>query len=88
MVKDTIVIYRKNEAILILISSKRYFNQYLTKVFLNFKEALLFWTLVPFSDMPAFTVQLYYTRIPGLFIQICVFVKSSGLLQIHHYAYM
>ena len=40
MVKDTIVIYRKNEAILILISSKRYCNQYLTKVFLNFKEAL------------------------------------------------
>ena len=38
--------------------------------------------------MPAFTVQLYFTRIPGLFIQICVFVKASGLLQIHHYAYM
>ena len=38
--------------------------------------------------MPAFTVQLYYTRIPGLFIQICVFVKASGQLQIHHYAYM
>ena len=38
--------------------------------------------------MPAFTVQLYYTRIPGLFIQICVFVKASGRLQIHHYAYM
>ena len=38
--------------------------------------------------MPAFTVQLYYTRIPGLLIQIHVFVKASGLLQIHHYAYM
>ena len=38
--------------------------------------------------MPAFTVQLYFTRIPGLFIQICVFVKASGLLQIHYYAYM
>ena len=38
--------------------------------------------------MPAFTEQLYYRRIPGLFIQICVFVKASGLLQIHHYAYM
>ena len=44
--------------------------------------------LVPFSNMPAFTVQLYYKRIPGLFIQICVFIKASGLLQIHHYAYM
>ena len=32
--------------------------------------------------MPAFTVQLYHTRIPGLFIQICVFVTASGLLQI------
>ena len=30
MVKDTIVIYRKNETILILIRSKRYFNQFLT----------------------------------------------------------
>ena len=38
--------------------------------------------------MPAFTVQLYYTRIKGLFIQIRVFVKASGLLQIHHYACM
>ena len=38
--------------------------------------------------MPAFTVQLYYTRIQDLFIQICVFVKASGLLQIHHYAYV
>ena len=38
--------------------------------------------------MSAFTVQLYYTRIPGLFSQICVFVKASGLLQIYHYAYM
>ena len=38
--------------------------------------------------MPAFTVQLYYTRKPGLFIQICVFVKASGLFQIHQYAYM
>ena len=36
--------------------------------------------------MPAFTVKLYYTRIPGFFIQICVFVKASGLLQINHYA--
>ena len=88
MVKDTIVIYRKNETILIFIRSKRYFNQYLTQVFLNFKEALSFRALVPFSDMLAFTVQLYYTSIPGLFIQICVFVKESCLLQIHHYAYM
>ena len=31
---------KKNETILILISSKRYFNQYLTLVFLNFKEAM------------------------------------------------
>ena len=38
--------------------------------------------------MPAFTVQLYYTRIPGLFIEKCVFVEASGLLQIHHNAYM
>ena len=30
MVKDTILIYRKNETIMILISSKRDFNQYLT----------------------------------------------------------
>ena len=44
MVKDVIVIYRKNETILILISSKYYFSHpktpYLPKVFLNFKEAL------------------------------------------------
>ena len=44
VVKDIIVIFRKNETILILISLKRYFshpeNQYLTKVLLNFKEAL------------------------------------------------
>ena len=56
-----------------LISSKRYFNQHLTLVSLNFKEALLFWAPVPFSDMPAFTVQLYYTRIPGcLFRYVCL----------------
>ena len=44
VVKDIIVIFRKSETILILISFKSYFshpeNQYLTKVFLNFKEAL------------------------------------------------
>ena len=38
--------------------------------------------------MPTFTVQLYFTHIPGLFIQICVFIKASGMLQIHHNAYM
>ena len=42
---DIIVIYRKNETILILISLKRYFshpeNQNLTEVFLNSKEAIV-----------------------------------------------
>ena len=46
MVKDIIVNCRINETILVLISLKRYFshpeNQYLAKVFLNFKEALYF----------------------------------------------
>ena len=45
MVKDIIVIYRKNETILILINLKHYIshpkNQYFTLiVFFNFKEAL------------------------------------------------
>ena len=44
MVKKSIVIYRKYETILILMSSKRYFshpkNQYLSSVFINFKKAL------------------------------------------------
>ena len=44
VVKDNIVIDRKNETTLNLISLKRYFshpeNQYLTYVFLNFKETL------------------------------------------------
>ena len=50
MVKDVNVIYRIHETILILRSLKRYFshpkNQYLTKVVLNFTEALYFWALV------------------------------------------
>ena len=54
MVKDVIVIYRLHETILILISLKCYFlgpkNQNLTKVILNFKEALfLFVALRPKS---------------------------------------
>ena len=44
IVKDNNVIYRQNEAILILKSSKRQFshpkNECLTQIFLNFNEAL------------------------------------------------
>ena len=38
VVNDIIVIYRKKKTILILISLKLYKNQYLTLVFLNFKD--------------------------------------------------
>ena len=44
MVKDAIVIYRMHQTFLILISWKRFISypeiQYLSKVVLNFKEAL------------------------------------------------
>ena len=39
----------------------------------------MFADLVPFSDMPACTVQLYQTCMPGSFIQIGVFVKASAV---------
>ena len=51
MVKDIIVIYSKNETIFYFNQFETFFfcilkNQYLTQVFLNFKEALLFQALV------------------------------------------
>ena len=51
MAKVVIVIYRIHETILILINFKRSFsipkNQYITKVVLNFREALSFWAKAP-----------------------------------------
>ena len=41
----------------------------------------MFANLVPFSDMPVCTVQLYQTCMLGSFIQIHVFVKCFSIRQ-------